>query len=123
MAVPVSKLAELVQLTKDHLDELGIVAAPIFGHVGDGSFHVLPMFDSSEPEQVDKVRELEATMTRRAIEMGGTCTGEHGIGTGKSKYLEDEFGGSTLDMMRVIKQAVDPKHIMNPGKILPKAYA
>ena len=62
-------------------------------------------------------------MTARAIEMGGTCTGEHGIGTGKSKYLEHEFGGSTLDMMRVIKQAVDPKQIMNPGKILPKAYA
>ena len=73
VAVPVSKLAELVQLTKDHLDELGIVAAPIFGHVGDGSFHVLPMFDSSEPEQVDKVRELEATMTRRAIESDGAA--------------------------------------------------
>jgi D-lactate dehydrogenase (cytochrome) len=119
IAVPVSNLAELVRATNADMAELGISAAPLFGHVGDGSFHLLPMFDSSDEDEVRRVKALEERMTHRAIELGGTCSGEHGIGTGKIKYLQMEHGEAAVDMMRCIKKSIDPKNIMNPQKILP----
>ena len=81
------------------------------------------MFDASEETEVAKVRALEERMAFRAIELGGTCTGEHGVGTGKLKYLESEFGRPACDTMRAIKAAIDPKGLFNPGKCIPAAPA
>ena len=104
---------------KEIAEELGIVAAPLFGHVGDGNFHLLVLFDSKEPREVDKVKRLEDRLIRKAIAMGGTCTGEHGIGTGKIPYLEIEHGETAVAVMRGIKASLDPKNLLNPGKIIP----
>ena len=116
VCVPISRLAECVAATRADIDENGLLA-PIVGHVGDGNFHVLVLFD---PEQADELAATEAFIERlnwRAIDMGGTCTGEHGVGQGKMKYLHREHGNG-LDIMRSIKHAIDPMNIMNPGKII-----
>jgi len=118
VCVPVSRLAEIVAATAQDLEELGIVAAPLFGHVGDGNFHLLVLFDSKEAGEVEKVRRLEDRLIRKALAMGGTCTGEHGIGTGKIPYLELEHGSAAVQVMRGIKTSLDPKNILNPGKIV-----
>ena len=88
---------------------------PIVGHVGDGNFHVVLYCDRSDAGEYARVKEVYARMIDRAIAMGGTCTGEHGIGSGKRAYLEKEHGPA-LAFMRDIKRALDPKNIMNPGK-------
>ena len=117
VCVPISRLAECVSAAQARLDELGFIA-PIVGHVGDGNFHCLPLVDVENPEELAKADEFIGWLNDLAISMGGTCTGEHGIGQGKRPYLVKELGGA-VDMMAAIKRAIDPDNIMNPGKILP----
>jgi D-lactate dehydrogenase (cytochrome) len=117
VCVPISRLAECVTATQEKLDALGFIA-PIVGHVGDGNFHTLPLIDMENAEEVAKADEFVGWLNDLAISMGGTCTGEHGIGQGKKPYLVKELGGA-VDMMAAIKTALDPDNIMNPGKILP----
>ena len=116
VCVPISRLAECVMETKADIDEHGLVA-PIVGHVGDGNFHTSPVFDMSDPAEKAKIEAFLGRLAQRAIEMEGTCTGEHGIGQGKTKYLEPELG-SGVSVMRQIKRALDPTNILNPGKII-----
>ena len=86
------------------------------GHVGDGNFHVSPLIDAGNPKEIEVLEAFIARLNERAIAMDGTCTGEHGIGQGKMKFLELELG-TGVDVMRAIKRALDPDNIMNPGKI------
>jgi D-lactate dehydrogenase (cytochrome) len=116
VCVPVSALAECVERARAEIDKAGLVA-PILGHVGDGNFHVifLPMPDAAaEHEAVTRVYDA---MVAHALELGGTCTGEHGIGLGKKKKLLSECGADVVGLMQAIKQAWDPNSILNPGKI------
>ncbi|MFB2602649.1 FAD-binding oxidoreductase, partial [Rhizobium phaseoli] len=89
---------------------------PIVGHAGDGNFHVLLLFDDKSAEDIAAAESFVQRLNRRALDMDGTCTGEHGIGQGKMAFLEQELGG-TVDLMRQVKQALDPDGIFNPGKI------
>ena len=114
VCVPISRLAECVTETQADLAANGLYG-PIVGHVGDGNFHVVLYCDRSDPAEVAKVKAVYGRMIDRAIAMGGTSTGEHGIGSGKVAYLEKEHGPA-LAFMRDIKRALDPKNIMNPGK-------
>ncbi len=115
VCVPISQLATCIHQTRDDIDKLDVTAA-IVGHVGDGNFHVLVLFDDKIPGLNRKVEDFVATLNERAIDLGGTCTGEHGIGQGKKKYLQREHGGA-VEIMRQLKRTLDPKGIMNPGKI------
>ena len=117
ICVPISRLAECVVETQEDIKSLGLIA-PIAGHAGDGNFHTQPMIDRSNPKEMAAVETFMERLTARAIRMEGTCTGEHGIGQGKAKYLKAELGDG-LAVMRAIKQALDPLDIMNPGKIFP----
>jgi D-lactate dehydrogenase (cytochrome) len=114
VCVPISRLAECVVETQKDLEENKIYG-PIIGHVGDGNFHVVLFCDRSDPNEVARVKGVYGRMIKRALAMGGTCTGEHGIGSGKREYLALEHGNG-LDVMRAIKLALDPLNIMNPGK-------
>ena len=116
ICVPISKLADCVGQAQDKIKSLGLLA-PIVGHVGDGNFHCLPLVDTSNPDEVAKSNELISWLADLAISMDGTCTGEHGIGQGKKAYLEAELGETTA-FMGMIKRALDPDNIMNPGKII-----
>ncbi len=117
VCVPISRLADCVEATKQDIQALGLIA-PVVGHVGDGNFHVQPMVDMDNPAEVDTVMQFVRRMVERAIAMDGTCTGEHGIGQEKQKYLPLEHGEETLALMRLIKRSLDPQNIMNPGKML-----
>jgi D-lactate dehydrogenase (cytochrome) len=116
VCVPISRLAECVRETK--LDHAG---APfpvcLVGHAGDGNFHLLYVLDPSSQTELEEASRLNDRLVARALAMGGTCSGEHGIGTGKKKFLRDEHGDA-VDLMRAIKQALDPGNRMNPGKIV-----
>ena len=116
VCVPISRLAECMAESQADLEEVGLMA-PIVGHVGDGNFHVLLLVDEDNTEEVERAEQYVSRLNMRAISMDGTCTGEHGIGQRKQKYLTHELGDS-VDFMRTIKQALDPKNIMNPGKII-----
>jgi D-lactate dehydrogenase (cytochrome) len=116
VCVPISRLAECVTETRRDLDETGLYG-PIVGHVGDGNFHISLFCDTGDAEEVAACRAFLDRLAERALAMDGTCTGEHGVGQGKMKYLEAEHGPG-LDVMRTIKRAIDPKNIMNPGKIV-----
>ncbi len=118
VCVPLSRLAECVDETKRDIEEMGMIA-PIVGHVGDGNFHTVTLVDMDDPHDVAKAKDFISRMVQRSLAMGGTATGEHGVGQGKRKYMEAEHGEATLDAMRAIKAALDPQNIMNPGKILP----
>lgn len=118
VCVPLSRLADCVDETKRDIEEMGMLA-PIVGHVGDGNFHTVTLVDMSDPHDVAKAKDFIARMIKRSLAMGGTATGEHGVGQGKRAYMEAEHGSATLEAMRAIKQALDPHDIMNPGKILP----
>jgi len=118
VCVPISRLAECVDETKRDIEEMGLIA-PIVGHVGDGNFHTVVLVDMDDPQDLAKVKSFMSRMVERALAMGGTATGEHGVGQGKRKYMEAEHGSGALEAMRAIKLALDPKGIMNPGKILP----
>jgi D-lactate dehydrogenase (cytochrome) len=115
VCVPISRLAECVTLAKDKADALGLIST-VVGHVGDGNFHMLPLVDMDNPDEVAAAQGYVSWLNDVAIEMGGTCTGEHGIGQGKKPYLRKELGGA-VDVMAAIKTAIDPDGIMNPGKI------
>ena len=116
VCVPISRLAECVDETKRDILEIGLIA-PIVGHVGDGNFHVQPLVDMDNPAEVEACEAFVDRLVKRALAMEGTCTGEHGIGQKKMKYLDLEHGPAALDLMRVLKQAIDPHNIMNPGKV------
>jgi D-lactate dehydrogenase (cytochrome) len=117
VCVPISRLAECVVETQKDIEASGLIA-PIVGHVGDGNFHTTPVFNRSNPKEMAALEGFLERLAQRAISMEGTCTGEHGVGQGKTKYLQTELGEG-LTLMRAIKAALDPLNIMNPGKILP----
>lgn len=118
VCVPISRLAECVAETEEDLARLGLLA-PIVGHVGDGNFHCSMVCDRNDADEVARAEDFMHRLVERAQAMGGTCTGEHGIGQGKQKYLKAELGVEALEAMRAVKQALDPQNIMNPGKIVP----
>jgi D-lactate dehydrogenase (cytochrome) len=116
--VPISRLADCVEETLEDIKASGLVA-PIVGHVGDGNFHVSPLVDMGDPAEIEAADAFASRLAHRAIAMGGTCTGEHGIGQKKIAYMEDEHGAEALDLMRRVKAAFDPQNLFNPGKVLP----
>ena len=116
VCVPLSRLAECVLETQKDIAESKLIA-PIVGHVGDGNFHVSPMIDMDDPAEVAAAKAFSERLVERALAMEGTCTGEHGVGQGKMKYLKAEHG-EALAVMRAIKHALDPQDLMNPGKIV-----
>jgi D-lactate dehydrogenase (cytochrome) len=115
VCVPISRLAECLVETKRDL-ESSFLQAPIVGHVGDGNFHVMVLIDPSNPSQLAEAQRLNERMIERSLALGGTTTGEHGVGSGKIAYVEQEHGPA-VDVMRVLKAALDPDSILNPGKI------
>jgi D-lactate dehydrogenase (cytochrome) len=117
VCVPISRLAECLLETEEDIKSLGLIA-PIAGHAGDGNFHTQPMIDRSNPGEMAALDTFLDRLATRAIAMEGTCTGEHGIGQGKMKYLKAELGEGVA-VMRALKAALDPQGIFNPGKILP----
>jgi D-lactate dehydrogenase (cytochrome) len=118
VCVPISRLAECVTQTQADIAKSRIVA-PIVGHVGDGNFHLTMLVDMNDADEVKRAKALNQRLVERALAMDGTCTGEHGVGQGKMKYLEAEYGRPALAAMAAIKRALDPQDIMNPGKIIP----
>ncbi|KAK0190619.1 FAD-linked oxidase-like protein [Armillaria mellea] len=116
VCVPVSKLPDLVYQTKEDLKNLGLVTT-IVGHVGDGNFHALILFNNEEEHA--KTKQAVSRMVKRAIALDGTCTGEHGVGIGKRDYLIEELGEGTVELMKTIKRAIDPLGLFNPGKLYP----
>jgi D-lactate dehydrogenase (cytochrome) len=116
VCVPISRLADCMTAAQDRLAETGLIA-PIVGHVGDGNFHVLPLVDVTDPGEVARANAFVGWLNELAVSMDGTCTGEHGIGQGKRRYLRDELGPA-VDVMAAIKTALDPDGILNPGKII-----
>jgi len=115
VCVPISRLAECILATKQDIVTHDLVA-PIVGHVGDGNFHLTIMVDPDDPTSLQRAEAVNDRMVARALELGGTCTGEHGVGMGKIKYLYAEHG-EAVSLMRAVKRALDPDNIMNPGKI------
>jgi D-lactate dehydrogenase (cytochrome) len=117
VCVPISRLSDCVEETKADSVASGLLA-PIVGHVGDGNFHVMPLIDFADEAEVSRGAAFVDRLVKRAIGVGGTCTGEHGVGQSNIRHLPLEFNAATLGMMRSIKQALDPKDIMNPGKLI-----
>ncbi|TQR18326.1 FAD-binding oxidoreductase [Psychrobacillus soli] len=113
--VPISKLAEMVVFGRELLEESGLIGG-VFGHVGDGNFHTLVMYDPNDPVEVEKAEHTNEQIALKAIELGGTCTGEHGVGLGKMKYQVAEHG-EAVELMKSVKSLFDPKGILNPGKL------
>ncbi len=114
--VPISKLAEAILETKAEIDASGLIA-PMVGHVGDGNFHLAIMIDPSDPAELKAAEQLSHSIAERSIRMGGTVTGEHGVGLGKIKYMEAEHGAA-FGVMAEIKRTFDPHNILNPGKMV-----
>jgi D-lactate dehydrogenase (cytochrome) len=117
VCVPISRLAECVTATQRDIAASKLIA-PIVGHVGDGNFHVALTVDLNDADEVARIHGFLERLVERALAMDGTCTGEHGIGQGKMKYMLAEHGEPALAAMRAIKRAFDPLDIMNPGKIV-----
>ena len=115
--MPISELARCIRETKADLAESSLIT-PLVGHAGDGNFHLMYVVDPANETEMEEARRLNERMVLRAIALGGTCTGEHGVGLGKMRFLEAEHG-EALDVMRQIKRALDPQNLMNPGKMLP----
>ncbi|MBY0298190.1 MAG: FAD-binding protein [Methylobacterium sp.] len=118
VCVPISRLAECVDETKRDIVESGITA-PIAGHVGDGNFHTSPLVMMDDPDEIARVTGFIERLVARALAMEGTCTGEHGIGQKKLRFMAIEHGPAALEMMRALKRTLDPDDIMNPGKVVP----
>jgi D-lactate dehydrogenase (cytochrome) len=116
VCVPISRLAEALVGAKEEADALGHTTC-IVGHVGDGNFHQLVLFDPNEPGALERAWDMDRRIVARGLALGGTCTGEHGVGLGKREFLEQEHGAEALAVMRGIKQGLDPKGILNPGKM------
>ncbi len=119
VCLPISRLAECVSETKRDIEDSGLTA-PLFGHVGDGNFHTVPLVMIKDKGEVARAEAFIDRLVKRSLTMEGTCSGEHGIGQGKMKYLEAEYGSAAIDVMCAIKIALDPQGIMNPGKIVPR---
>ena len=117
ICVPISRLAEAVAETRDDIAKAGLMG-PILGHVGDGNFHAILLLDREDADELARAKEVASKMAKRALAMGGTITGEHGVGMGKRGYMEAEHGAG-WQVMGAIKAALDPKGILNPGKIVP----
>ncbi|MXV62512.1 FAD-binding protein [Natronorubrum sp. JWXQ-INN-674] len=122
VTVPLDSYPEIVRETKRLADEAGLLA-PCYGHAGDGNLHHTVLVDPNDPEQVERGEAVYEQTVERAIELGGTVTGEHGIGQGKRKFLEAEHGAGGVDAMRRVKRALDPTGTLNPGKIFPETEA
>ncbi|CAM9018433.1 unnamed protein product [Wickerhamomyces anomalus] len=114
VAVPISKLSKIMDETAKEVKESGVFGT-VLGHVGDGNFHCILTY---KPEEYEKVKQISANAVRRAIDNEGTCTGEHGVGVGKRQYLIEELGENSVNLMRKLKMALDPKRILNPDKII-----
>jgi D-lactate dehydrogenase (cytochrome) len=116
VCVPISRLAECI--LESEADNLGAsFPIPMVAHAGDGNFHLMYILDPNSQSEMEEARQLNDRLVARALAMGGTCTGEHGVGYGKRKYLELEHGPA-LEVMRAIKRALDPDDLLNPGKIV-----
>jgi D-lactate dehydrogenase (cytochrome) len=116
VCVPISRLAECILETKKDI-EASFLLAPIVGHVGDGNFHLIMLVDPDDPKDLAEAKRLSDRLVMRALAMDGTCTGEHGVGYGKMDFLVHEHG-EAVSVMRMVKMALDPANIMNPGKIV-----
>jgi D-lactate dehydrogenase (cytochrome) len=116
VCVPISRLADCIAATEEDIAKASM-PIPLFGHVGDGNFHLMILVDPDKDEEIAEAWALNARLVRRAMAMGGTCTGEHGIGLGKREFLVEEFGPA-VEVMRAIKRALDPANLLNPGKVL-----
>lgn len=116
VCVPISELTECLLETRKDIDKSGILA-PIVSHAGDGNFHLVFLVDTDNPDEMARASAINDRMVTRALAVGGTCTGEHGVGYGKIAFLKAEHG-EAVSVMRQIKLALDPDNIMNPGKIL-----
>lgn len=119
VTVPISEYPPLVRYAKE-LGEEHDLLVPTFGHAGDGNLHYTVMVDQSDEEIVERGERVYEAVLKRALAVGGTCTGEHGIGMGKQQYLEREHGKVAVEMMRRVKRAFDPNDILNPGKLFPE---
>ena len=117
VCVPISRLADCITETQADIAASGLFA-PVIGHVGDGNFHSTMFIEPGNEAMFAKALELDKRMVRRAQDMGGTCTGEHGIGIGKLKHMRNEHGDGAISAMQAIKAALDPQNIMNPGKVV-----
>ena len=117
VVVPISKYPDIVEAVGRIADEVDVLI-PMFGHAGDGNLHYLPIVDPDDEHAMERAYEVNDRVVTAAIEMGGTATGEHGVGIGKRKFMSPEHAGA-VDVMRDIKDAIDPDGIMNPGKVLP----
>jgi D-lactate dehydrogenase (cytochrome) len=115
VCVPISRLAECILETRHDVQQTSLVA-PLVGHVGDGNFHLIFVLDPDNPRELEQAKEVNARLVHRALAVGGTCTGEHGVGIGKMDYLPEEHGDA-LEVMKTIKRALDPENRMNPGKM------
>jgi D-lactate dehydrogenase (cytochrome) len=118
VCVPISRLAECIAETQADIAQVSIPIA-LFGHVGDGNFHLVVLVDTANEKEMAEAAWISSRVVERAIAMEGTCTGEHGIGLGKRKYLVAEHGEVAVEVMRAVKQALDPQWLLNPGKVLP----
>ena len=118
VCVPISRLAECIAATYEDIAQVSIPIA-LFGHVGDGNFHLVVLVDRGNPQEMAEAAWISERVVERAIALDGTCTGEHGIGLGKRKYLVREHGAVAVDVMRALKIALDPHNLLNPGKVLP----
>ena len=118
VCVPISRLAECISQTKQDLADSPLVG-PLVGHVGDGNFHLIMPVNPESPSEMAAAEHLVDRLVARALSLGGTCTGEHGVGIGKMRFLEAEHGRDALNVMWAIKKALDPQNLMNPGKVLP----
>ncbi len=118
VCVPISRLAESIATTVADCERSPHIPSLILGHVGDGNYHVMLLVDPAKPEEFVEAEKINHALVSRAIQMDGTCTGEHGVGLHKMPFLVEEHGEDALDLMRSLKRAFDPKNILNPGKIV-----
>ena len=119
VCVPISNLADCIGRTHKALNESALTGL-ILGHVGDGNYHTLLLFDPDNPNERAEAERLNAAIVNQALALDGTCTGEHGVGQGKTKYLRQELGVEAVDVMIQLKSALDPTNILNPGKVIPR---
>jgi D-lactate dehydrogenase (cytochrome) len=116
VCVPISRLAECVTETAKDLEKSSL-PIPLFGHVGDGNFHLVILIHPDKPAEVEEAKQINVRVVKRALAMEGTCTGEHGVGIGKQGYMKEELGDA-VDLMRDLKKAFDPENLLNPGKVV-----
>ena len=120
VCVPISRLAECVHETMEDMKK-HFAPVPLFGHIGDGNFHLMMLVDPAKPEETEIAKAFNKRVVERALRMEGTCTGEHGVGMGKMRLDAQELGDDVVDLMRDIKKVFDPDNLMNPGKVVPEA--